>query len=128
MPVHGPQYFGIPVIELVDYIFTAPSYSRTEFCEHFGVARKVFDDLASGFDTIGVFSRGANNARVLSPDYSRADISSILTRASENGEIRPLIRATKSGYTHTPSMPEIIDRYPSPAFVTRPLSSFRVSA
>jgi hypothetical protein len=35
MPVHGPQYFGIPVIELVDYIFTAPSYSRSEFCEHF---------------------------------------------------------------------------------------------
>lgn len=123
MPVHGPQYFGIPVIELVDYIFTASSYSRTEFCEHFGVARKVFDDLASGLDSIGVFSRGANNARVLSPDYSRADISSILTRAAENGEIRPLIRSTKSGYTHTPSMPEIIDRSPSPShgFTTRPL-------
>jgi hypothetical protein len=57
MPVHGPQYFGIPVIELVDYIFTASSYSRTEFCEYFGVSRKVFDDLANGFDSIGVFSR-----------------------------------------------------------------------
>lgn len=122
MPVHGPQYFGIPVIELVDYIFTASSYSRTEFCEHFGVARKVFDDLASGLDTIGVFSRGANNARVLSPDYSRADISSILVRASENGEIRPLIRSTGNGYTHIPSMPEIVARSPSP-FTTRRIPS-----
>lgn len=127
-PVHGPQYFGIPVIELVDYIFSASSYSRTEFCEYFGVSRKVFDDLASGLDKIEVFVRGANNARVLSPNYSRADISSILTRASENGEIRPLIRSTGNGYTHTPSMPEIVARSPSPHFVTRPISSFRVSA
>lgn len=122
-PVHGPIYMGIPVVELVDYLFTSESYNRDLFCSHFAVGRKVFDDLASGFDTIGVFSRGANNARVLSSDYSRADISSILTRASENGEIRPLIRATKSGFTHTPSMPEIIDRSPSPShgFTTRPL-------
>jgi len=107
----------------VDYLFTSSSYSRTEFCEHFGVARKVFDDLASGLDKIEVFIRGANNARVLSSDYSRADISSILTRASESGEIRPLIRATKNGYTHTPSMVEIVERSPSP-FVTRPLSYY----
>lgn len=112
-PIHGPQYFGIPISELVDYIFSAPSYSRAEFCEQFAVSRKVFDDLASGFDTIGVFSRGANNARVLSLEYSRADIASILTRASEVGEIRPLIRKTEYGYTHSPSH----------GFTTRPLHS-----
>lgn len=114
MPVHGPQYMGIPVIELVDYIFTTTTYSRNEFCTQFSVSRKVFDDLANGMDRIGVFIRGANNARVLCSDFSRSDISAILNRASESGEIRPLIRATKNGYTHTPSMQEIIKRSPSP--------------
>lgn len=126
--VLGPIYNGIPVVELVDYIFTAPSYSRADFCERFAVGRKVFDDLASSLDHIGVFVRGQNNARTLSSEFSRADISSILTRACDTGEIRPLIREIKTGYTHTPSMPEILERSPSPHFVTRPLSSFRVSA
>lgn len=122
---HGPLYSGIPIVELVDYLFTASSYSRTDFCEYFAVSRKVFDDLASGLDNIGVFVRGKNNARVISPEYSRSDISSILTRASETGEIRPLIRETGKGYSHVPSMPEIIDRAHSPThgFTTRPLHS-----
>lgn len=113
MPVHWPQYMWIPVIELVDYIFTASSYSRSEFCEHFGVSRKVFDDLADWLDTIWVFERGKNNARVLNSSYSRGDISSILTRASEIWEIRPLIRKVENGYTHKPSMWEIISRSPN---------------
>lgn len=104
-------YQGIPIIELVDYLFTSSSYSRNEFCERFAVSRKVFDDLASGFDKIGVFIRGANNSRVLNSEYSRGDISSIITRASEIGEIRPLIRKTESGYTHSPSMGEIESRF-----------------
>lgn len=127
-PVHGPIFMGIPIVELVDYIFTAENYNRDLFCTHFSVGRKVFDTIASGFDTIGVFARGANNCRVLNSSYSRGDISTILTRATETGEIRPLIRKVENGYTHRPSMEEIIERSPSPHFVTRPLSSFRVSA
>lgn len=126
--VLGPLYNGIPVVELVDYIFTTPTYSRADFCERFAVARKIFDDLASGLDNVKVFVRGQNNARTLSSEFSRADISAILTRAAENGEIRPLIREIKSGYTHTPSMPEIRERSPSPHFVTRPLHSSNVVA
>lgn len=127
-PVHGPIYMGIPVVELVDYLFTSESYNRDLFCSHFAVGRKVFDDLASSLDSIKVFVRGQNNARTLSSEFSRADISSILSRACETGEIRPLIRKVENGYTHRPSMEEIIERSPSPHFVTRPLSSFRVSA
>ena len=112
-PVHWPQYFWIPIIELVDYIFTSTSYSRSDFCEHFGVSRKVFDDLANWFDKIEVFTRWANNSRVLSSSYSRGDISSILTRASEVWEIRPLIRKTDKWYSHTPSMWDIISRSPT---------------
>lgn len=122
-PVHGPIYMGIPVVELVDYLFTAENYNRDLFCSHFAVGRKVFDTLASGLDNIGVFARGANNSRVLSSSYSRGDITNIITRASENGEIRPLIRKVENGYTHRPSMEEIIERSPSPShgFTTRPL-------
>lgn len=126
--VLGPIYNGIPVVELVDYIFTASSYSRSDFCERFAVGRKVFDDLASSLDHIKVFVRGQNNARTLSSEFSRADISAILTRACETGEIRPLIREIENGYTHKPSMAEIKERSPSP-FVTRPLSYYsKVSA
>lgn len=77
------MYKNIPLIELVDYLFTSSGYSRAEFCEKFAVSRKVFDDMANSFDSIGVFVRGANNSRILNTDYSRSDITSILTRASE---------------------------------------------
>lgn len=96
-------YQGIPVTELTDYVVTSKSYSRAEFCERFAVARSVFDDLADGLDKIGVFVRGRNNAREISKEFSREDIASILTRASQTWEIRPLIRKTDSGYTHSPS-------------------------
>lgn len=109
-------YEGIPIFELVDYLFTNDKYSREEFCAHFATTRKVFDDLANWFDTIGVFTRGANNARVLNKEFSRSDIASIITRASETGEIRPLIREIKWWFTH------------SPTFKTIPLSEFRKMA
>lgn len=32
---HGPMYQGIPIIELVDYLFLEKSFSRAEFCERF---------------------------------------------------------------------------------------------
>lgn len=32
---HGPMYQGIPIIELVDYLFLEKSFSRAEFCEKF---------------------------------------------------------------------------------------------
>lgn len=97
------MYKNIPLIELVDYLFTSSWYSRSEFCEKFAVSRKVFDDMANSFDSIGVFIRGANNSRILNTDYSRSDISSILIRASETWEIRKLIRKTESWFTHSPS-------------------------
>ncbi len=101
---YGLIYMGVPVIELVDYIITSPSYSRSDFCERFAVPRSMFENLFTSFDKIGVTIRGSNNARELSPEYSRADISSIITRACESSEIRPLIRKTETGYTHSPSM------------------------
>ena len=122
IPVHGPQYMWIPIIELVDYLFTSDSFSRNEFCEKFAVSRKVFDDMANSFDSLRVFVRGANNARVLSEEYSRTDITSILTRAAEYWEIRPLIRATKIWYTHKWSMSDILSRG---GFTTRPLHELK---
>lgn len=111
-----PMYKNIPLIELVDYLMTSDIFSRSDFCTRFAVSRKVFDDLAEWFDTIGVFVRWENNARVLNSSYSRSDIASILTRAIETWEIRPLMRKTEKWYTH------------SPTFQTIPLSHFTKSA
>lgn len=119
MKPHGPLYQGIPIIELVDYLFLEDSFSRSEFCDYFWVSRKVFDDIATAFDKLKIFVRGANNSRILSDEYSRADITSILTRASEVWEIRPLIRETKIGYSHRGSMPDILSRN---NFTTKPLN------
>lgn len=105
-----PMYQGIPVSELVDYLFLESAYSRDDFCQRFAVARRVFDDMADAFDTQWIFKRGRNNARILNTEYSRSDIASVLQRASESGEIRPLMRKTESGYSHRPTW-----------FTTRPL-------
>jgi len=118
---HGDIYHGIPVVELVDYLFSGNPLGRTQFCDHFGVSRSTYDEIFSGLDSIQVFSRGASNARVLNPDYSRSDIASIISRASSSGVIKPLIKVVENGFSHKPSMPDIIRR--SPTFVTRPVNS-----
>ncbi len=118
---HGEMYHWIPVVELVDYLFSGNPLGRTQFCDHFGVSRSTYDEIFSGLDSIQVFSRGASNARVLNPDYSRSDIASIISRASSSGVIKPLMKVVENGFSHKPSMPDIIRR--SPTFVTRPVNS-----
>ena len=123
---HGPMYHGIPVVELVDYLFSGSPLGRVQFCEYFGVSRTTYDDIFSGLDSIKVFSRGVSNARILNPEYSRSDIASIISRASSSGAIKPLIKVVENGFSHKPSMPDIVRR--SPTFVTRPVNSnFRES-
>lgn len=119
------RFYGIPVVELVEYIFSGRGFVRSEVERRFGIPRNKFDEMAKKLDEVKIFSRGSNNARVLNPDMSREDVSSILFRAAETGEIRPLIRETENGFSHTPSMPALRS---SSGFVTRPLSDFRVSA
>lgn len=120
-----PLFYGVPVVELVEYMFSGRGFVRSEVERRFGIPRNKFDEMAKKLDDVRVFVRGSNNARVINPEMSRADISSILFRAAESGEVRPLIREVKNGYTHAPSMPELRS---SSGFVTRPLSDFRVSA
>lgn len=120
-----PLFYGIPVVELVEYMFEGRGFVRSEVERRFGISRNKFDEMAKKLDDVSVFVRGANNARVPNPDMSRADISSILFRAAESGEVRPLIREVKNGFSHTPSMPSLRS---SSGFVTRPLADFRASA
>lgn len=115
------MYHGIPVVELVDYLFSSSPLGRTQFCDHFGVSRSTYDDIFSGLDSIKVFTRGVSNARVLNPEYSRSDIASIISRASSSGVIKPLMKVVENGFSHKPSMPDIIRR--SPTFVTQPVNS-----
>lgn len=110
-----PLFYGIPCIELVDYLFENDTFSRSDVEKTFGISRSTFEEIAKKLDEVSVFTRGPNNARVLNTDFSRADIYSILSK----GEVRPLHRkVSDTHYTHQPSMPSILSRS---GFTTRPL-------
>jgi hypothetical protein len=118
-------FFGIPTVELVDYIFEHGSFVRAHAETYFGLPRNKFDAMAKQMDTVKIFTRWENNSRVINPDMSRADVMSIFEKSSDN-ELRPLFRkVTDSSFSSMPSMPEIIERN-SPSldtgFTIRPLN------
>ncbi len=72
---------GIPIPELVDYVFETKGFRIKETMERFAISRGTYDFLVNGFDLSSVFIRGENNARVLNPSFSRTDVVSILWKA-----------------------------------------------
>jgi len=69
---------GIPTLELIDYLFEHKSFKRDDIEATFGVSRNRFDNLAKKLDEINILIRGANNARVLNPDYTRQEVVAAL--------------------------------------------------
>ena len=120
-----PLFYGIPVVELVEYMFSGRGFVRSDIERIFAIPRNKFDEMAKKLDDVKVFVRGSNNARIPNPEMSREDISSILFAAAASGEVKRLVRKVENGYSHTPSMPALRS---SSGFVTRPLSDFRASA
>lgn len=120
-----PLFYGIPVVEMVEYIFSGRGFVRSDIERKFAIPRNKFDEMAKKLDEVKVFVRGSNNSRTLNEDMSREDVSSILFSAAYSGEVRRLVRKVENGFSHTPSMPALRS---SSGFVTTPLSEFRKMA
>lgn len=105
-----PLFYGIPVVELVEYLFSGDgSFRRDDVEAQFAIPRNRFDEMAKKMDSVKIFVRGENNSRKLNPSFSRGDVSSILFSAVEVGEVRPLFRKISDGvYTRDPSLPSLL--------------------
>lgn len=111
-----PTFYGVPVVELVEYLFAGDgSFRRDDVEARFAMPRNKFDEMAKKMDGVKIFVRGENNARKLNPDFSRSDVSSMLFSAVESGELRPLMRKeSECSYTSRPSMPDLVAACESP--------------
>lgn len=120
----GKVFFGIPIFELVDYLFTKKTFKREEVEIIFSLPRNRFDVMAKLMDSVGIFIRWENNGRIINPSFSRSDVVSIL-ESFDGEKLFPLTRETSENtFTHKPSMEEIIERNsPSPEerFIKKPL-------
>lgn len=70
---------GIPVDEFVDHIFEHKSFKRDDAETVFAMPRNRYQSLANRLDELGIFVRGANNARELNPNLSRKEVVALIT-------------------------------------------------
>lgn len=101
------EWFGVPIIEIADYLFSEKKFPRADIMERFGISRSVADSMAGELSNVDILIRGENNGRVLNGQFSRSDIVSILS-TNVNNKLDKLFRKVEWWYTHLPSMPELL--------------------
>ena len=52
-----PLFYGIPVHELIDYIFEHETFSRIDVEKRFAISRKSFDSMAKEMERVCIFQR-----------------------------------------------------------------------
>lgn len=119
---NSAEWFGIPIIEIADYIFSEKKFPRAEIMERFGVSRSVADSMAGELSQVDILVRGENNSRVLNGQFSRSDIVSILSTNVDN-KLEKLFRKVTGGYSHLPSMPEYLSPTDETGFVVSELQT-----
>jgi len=102
---------GVPAMELLDHIFTFGSFKRDEVCKKFGLSKERFDKLARRLESMQVFERGENNARVLNPDFTRQDVAAILEGKRKAADLAPTLKqVSPNAWTVEPTATIIQDR------------------
>lgn len=119
---HSAEWFGIPIIEIADYLFSEKKFPRAEIMERFGVSRSVADSMAGELSQVEILVRWENNSRVLNWQFSRSDIVSILSSNVDN-KLDKLFRKVDGGYSHLPSMPEYLSPTEETGFVVSELQT-----
>lgn len=116
---------GIPVVELLDHLFTQQSFKREEVERKFGIPRNKYTTLAIKLENLGVLVRGENNARVLNEDFARADVAAILNGASTARNLKTVFRQVgPTSYTNQPQKQNILERVRSA--ITSPAPRFQL--
>lgn len=97
------EWLWVPIIEIVDYLFLEKKFPRAETMAYFGISRSTADLFSEEMEKVKILIRWENNAKVLNPQFSRADVVSILSNIDNEGRLSPLFRKIEWGYSHLPS-------------------------
>jgi len=76
---------GIPILELIDHLFTFKTFKRDDIENRFMVPRRKYDKLAKLLESNGVIYKDPtqNNARVLTDGISREDVAILISSDGE---------------------------------------------
>lgn len=116
------EWFGIPIIEIADYLFSEKKFPRADIMERFWISRSVADSMANELQNVEILVRGENNSRVLNGQFSRSDIVSILSTNVDN-KLEKLFRKVENWYSHLPSMPDLLSPTEETGFVISELQT-----
>lgn len=94
---------GIPRLELLDHLFTVGTFKREDVEKKWGIPRYRVTIISKKLEDLGVLSRGENNARILNPEFTRADLATLLGDHESVEDIKVFTRKTDRGYSHRPS-------------------------
>lgn len=110
---------GIPRLELMDHLFTIGTFKRDDVESKWAIPRYRVTAISKKLEDLGVLIRGENNSRILNPEYTRADLATLLGDHKSMDDVKVLTRKTDGWFSHRPSGSEVLQRM-SP-FVTRPI-------
>jgi len=85
---------GIPRIELLDHLFTIGTFKRDDVESKWGIPRYRVTAISKKLDDLGVLIRGENNSRILNPEFTRADLATLLGDHDSVEDIKMLTRKT----------------------------------
>ena len=75
--------WGVPCVELIDYLFEHEDFGRTAIMDRFAISRAQYADIIELLDKNNVLIRGDNNSRVLNSNLTRSMIADILIGRDE---------------------------------------------
>lgn len=75
---HHDSIWGVPVIEIVGYLFDNGNFPRDSVCDVFAITRKDYSEIVEVLDIHNILVRGENNSRVLNPLMPREMVVNVL--------------------------------------------------
>lgn len=81
---HHDSIWGVPVIEIVGYLFDNGNFPRDSVCDVFAITRKDYSEIVEVLDIHNILVRGENNSRVLNPLIPREMVVNVLMWGDKN--------------------------------------------
>lgn len=85
---------GIPRLELMDHLFTIGTFKRDDVESKWAIPRYRVTAISKKLEDLGVLIRGENNSRILNPEYTRADLATLLGNHKSMDDVKVLTRKT----------------------------------
>lgn len=101
---------GIPVMELLDYLFDVQTFKRENVVKKFKITRSQYDRLVGILKDARILMHGPCNAHLLNTEYSREQIAKMITAGAKNGKISETdagVSLSKNSYGFDPDAKRI---------------------